>query len=61
MPHAYHAEGLDVEVLSAFGIQDAPPPDLSVWDEVMAAVREPEGEVTIAVVGKYELKTPINR
>jgi CTP synthase len=57
VPHSYHAEGLDVEVLAAFGMQDAPPPDLSVWDEVMTAVREPEGEVTIAVVGKYtELK-----
>ncbi|MBT5157435.1 MAG: CTP synthase [Rhodobiaceae bacterium] len=57
VPHSYHAEGLDVEVLEAFGIQDAPQPDLSVWDEVMSAVREPEGEVTIAVVGKYtELK-----
>ncbi len=57
VPHAYHAEGLDVEVLNAFGIQDAPSPDLSVWDEVMTAVREPEGDVTIAVVGKYtELK-----
>ena len=57
VPHSYHAEGLDVEVLEAFGIQDAPQPDLSVWDEVMSAVREPEGAVTIAVVGKYtELK-----
>ena len=26
VPHAYHAEGLDTEVLAAFGIQDAPPP-----------------------------------
>ena len=53
VPHAYHAEGLDTEVLAAFGIQDAPAPDLSVWDEIMTSVREPEGEVTIAVVGKY--------
>jgi CTP synthase len=57
VPHAYHAEGLDTEVLSAFGITEAPTPDLSLWDDVLSAVREPEGEVTIAVVGKYtELK-----
>ena len=57
VPHAYHAEGLDTEVLSAFGITEAPAPDLGLWDDVLSAVREPEGEVTIAVVGKYtELK-----
>jgi CTP synthase len=57
VPHSYHAEGLDTEALAAFGITDAPAPDMSVWDEVLEAVREPEGEVTIAIVGKYtELK-----
>ena len=57
VPHAYHGEGLDREVLDAFGIADARPPDLSRWDEVLSSVREPEGEVNIAVVGKYtELK-----
>ena len=57
VPHAYHAEGLDTEILAAFGIDDAPPPDLGLWDEVLTALRDPEGEVNIAVVGKYtELK-----
>jgi CTP synthase len=57
VPHSYHAEGLDNEVLSAFGITDAPEPDMVMWDEVVHSVREPEGEVTIAIVGKYtELK-----
>ncbi len=57
VPHAYHREGLDTQVLSAFGIGDAPAPDLSVWDDIVASVTKPEGEVTIAVVGKYtELK-----
>ncbi len=56
-PHAYHGEGLDTEVLAAFGISDAPEPDLSLWDEVLSGISEPEGEVSIAVVGKYtELK-----
>ena len=57
VPEAYHHEGLDDEVLQAFGIADAPPPDLSRWQAVVAPVREPEGAVNIAIVGKYtELK-----
>ncbi|MDA8654761.1 CTP synthase [Alphaproteobacteria bacterium] len=57
VPETYHANGLDTEVLEAFGIDDAPEPDLSMWNEVVSSVREPEGEVTIAIVGKYtELK-----
>ena len=53
VPGAYHAEGLDEEVLRAFGIDDAPLPDLSRWEEISERVHHPEGEVTIAVVGKY--------
>ena len=58
VPLNYHAEGLDAEVLSAFGIDpgltDA---DLTRWHEIMDHVNGPEGNVTIAVVGKYvELK-----
>jgi CTP synthase len=53
VPEAYHAEGLDREVLAAFGIDDAPAPDLSVWRNINARVRSPEGQVTIAIVGKY--------
>ena len=57
VPEAYHRQGLDEEVLAAFGLDDAPAPDLSGWQNVLAAVREPEGAVNIAVVGKYtELK-----
>ena len=57
VPEAYHKQGLDEEVLAAFGLGDAPAPDLSGWQNVLAAVREPEGAVNIAVVGKYtELK-----
>ncbi|MEM9879751.1 MAG: CTP synthase [Pseudomonadota bacterium] len=53
VPLQYHAQGLDTEVLNAFGIVTAPSPDLSRWTEIMDRVSKPEGEVTVAVVGKY--------
>ncbi len=53
VPRAYHAEGLDAEVLAAFGITDAKEPSLAVWDNIAHRISHPEGEVTIAVVGKY--------
>ncbi len=57
VPLAYHREGLDREVLAAFDISDAPQPDLSRWESISQAIANPEGDVTIAVVGKYtELK-----
>ncbi len=57
VPEAYHMEGLDTEVLESFGMSDAPAPDLTRWRRVVEPVRAPEGEVNIAIVGKYtELK-----
>jgi len=53
VPAAYHAEGLDTEVLAHFGITDAPEPGLETWNEITNRVRQPDGEVKIAVVGKY--------
>ena len=53
VPLAYHNEGLDREVLAAFGITDAPAPDLTAWQDVSARLHNPEGEVNIAIVGKY--------
>ncbi|HET7413507.1 MAG TPA: CTP synthase [Pararhizobium sp.] len=53
VPMAYHKEGLDDEVLAAFGIDPAPKPRLEAWEDVAERIRTPEGEVTIAVVGKY--------
>ena len=53
VPLSYHAEGLDTQVLDAFGISDAKDPDLSSWKEVVRRVKEPEGSVKIAIVGKY--------
>ena len=53
VPIDYHQEGLDAEVLDVFGMHDAPKPDLSRWEEIDRTVNHPDGEVTIAVVGKY--------
>jgi CTP synthase len=53
VPLDYHRQGLDAEVLDVFGVRDAPPPDLTRWREVTDRVTHPDGEVTIAVVGKY--------
>ncbi len=57
VPLAYHRKGLDREVLAAFGMTDAPTPNLERWETISHAVANPEGSVSIAVVGKYtELK-----
>ena len=53
VPISYHEQGLDDQVCKHFGITDAPEPDLSRWQQVVDRVTNPEGEVTIAVVGKY--------
>jgi len=53
VPLAYHQEGLDEEVLAAFGIDPAPKPRMERWTEVANRIHNPEGQVTIAVVGKY--------
>jgi CTP synthase len=53
VPLQYHSGGLDAEVLSAFGIHDAPEPELAVWRDIMDRIDHYESEVTIGVVGKY--------
>ena len=53
VPQQYHAEGLDAAVLRAFRIEDAPAPSLTRWADIMDRNENPEGEVTIGVVGKY--------
>jgi len=53
VPIAYHAEGFDTELLGVFGIRDLPEPDLTRWKTITERVTRPEGEVKIAVVGKY--------
>jgi CTP synthase len=53
VPAQYHEAGLDAEVLLAFGLDDSPLPDMARWDDVTDRLFNPEGEVTIGVVGKY--------
>jgi len=53
VPLQYHAEGLDSEVLRAFGIEPGAAPDLSRWTDITDRLFNPEGEVTVGVVGKY--------
>jgi CTP synthase len=53
VPEAYHAAGLDREVLAAFGIDPKGAPDLGRWPWINERIRNPEGDVTIAIVGKY--------
>ena len=52
-PLAFHADRLDEQVLAAFGVTNAPPPRLEVWNDILDRIRNPDGEVRIAVVGKY--------
>ena len=53
VPLEYHDQGFDRVVLERFGLGDAPEPDLTVWNGISEAVNNPDGEVTVAVVGKY--------
>jgi CTP synthase len=53
VPEAYHEAGLDDEVLAAFGIESRIPPTLQSWHTINERIRNPEGDVTIAIVGKY--------
>ncbi|MEE3322244.1 MAG: CTP synthase [Pseudomonadota bacterium] len=52
VPRVMHEQGLDDIVVNKFGL-DLPVPDLSEWDRVVEAQLNPEGEVTIGMVGKY--------
>lgn len=54
VPLAYHAEGLDKEVLDHFGVINPPDADLTRWWDISNTLTNPDaGEVNIAVVGKY--------
>jgi CTP synthase len=53
VPIRYHEEGLDTQLLKHFGLPHAGPPDLGGWREIVERLQKPEGEVVIAVVGKY--------
>ncbi|MBL8671451.1 MAG: CTP synthase [Alphaproteobacteria bacterium] len=52
VPIEYHLQGLDIEVCKHFGLE-AREPDLTRWHDIVERIRKPEGEVSIAIVGKY--------
>src|SRR4030081_1446113 len=52
VPEAYHAAGLDTEVLAAFGIAPTHAPELERWETINNRIHNPEGDVTIAIGGK---------
>jgi len=54
VPLDYHLQGLDREVLDVFGLTEtAPVPDLARWRDISERLTNPDGEVNIAIVGKY--------
>ena len=55
VPAAYHAEGFDRQVCKHFGLPHEDEPNLDTWETIVGRVREPEGEVSIAIVGKYTI------
>ncbi len=58
VPLDYHVQGLDTEVLDVFGMTDtAPKPDLTAWEQISHTLSHPDGEVNIAIVGKYTALT----
>ena len=53
VPLSYAAEGMGRQVCKYFGIHLEQEPDLSKWQNIIETLRHPEGEVRVAVVGKY--------
>ena len=52
IPEMLEAQGLDQIVVERFNL-DCPKADLAEWNQVADAFLNPDGEVTIAMVGKY--------
>ncbi|MBR2922642.1 MAG: CTP synthase [Alphaproteobacteria bacterium] len=53
VPIAYAKEGMGRQVCKHFNIETSNNLDLSKWENILENIRHPEGEVRIAVVGKY--------
>jgi CTP synthase len=52
VPLVLNREGLDRQVMERLSLE-APEPDLRPWEEIVDRIVNPDGEVEIAVVGKY--------
>ena len=55
VPLSYSAEGLDSQVCKYFGLENSKV-DLSKWQHIAETMLNPEGEVKVAVVCKYQLQ-----
>ncbi len=53
VPVHYHDEGLDEVVCQFFGLSTPQSPNLAPWIALVDRIRNPEHEVSIAIVGKY--------
>ncbi len=53
VPIAYHDQGMDREVLRHFRLPYDGEPDLSRWRKIVDSMASADGEVHIAIVGKY--------
>ncbi len=53
VPISYHNEGMDTRVCKHFNLTCGKEPDIKIWEDIVKKVRCPEGEVNIAVAGKY--------
>lgn len=53
VPARYHEEGLDLQVCKYFGLKVEDDIDLSRWHKVVDRIRHPDGQINIAIVGKY--------
>ena len=52
VPRAFHEQGLDERLVEYLNIWTKAP-DLAPWERIVKRVKEPSGETTIAIVGKY--------
>ncbi|MBE0598791.1 MAG: CTP synthase [Desulfuromonadales bacterium] len=52
VPVVYHEQGLDERIVDYLNIWTKGP-DLAAWERIVKRVKEPAGETTIAIVGKY--------
>ena len=53
VPKDLKDNGLDIAVLNALGKKKFPKSNIRKWNKVVESIRNPQGEVTIGVVGKY--------
>ena len=53
VPMDYQTQGLDKAVCKHFSLPISKEPNMKVWNEIVNSIHKPDGEVTIAIVGKY--------